>query len=141
MNEAEFNQIVDDLMFSIEESIDNSGADIDYENSAGMLTITCEANGSQIILSRQPAMGEIWLAARSGGFHFKLLNLDTEQRWCDTQTSELLSAMLTDACLAQSGEAVSFDFLLQSGLSALQPLPAVALCHQHDCAQLLSLAD
>jgi CyaY protein len=76
MNEAEFNQIVDDLMFSIEESIDNSGADIDYENSAGMLTITCEANGSQIILSRQPAMGEIWLAARSGGFHFKLLDLD-----------------------------------------------------------------
>jgi frataxin-like iron-binding protein CyaY len=38
------------------------------------------------------------------------LDLDTEQRWCNTQTSELLSAMLTDACLAQSGEAVSFDF-------------------------------
>ena len=72
MNEAEFNQIVDELMFSIEESIDHSGADLDYENSAGMLTITCEANGSQIILSRQPAMGEIWLAARSGGFHFRL---------------------------------------------------------------------
>ena len=52
MNEAEFNQIADELMFSIEESIDDSGADIDYENSAGMLTITCDINGSQIILSR-----------------------------------------------------------------------------------------
>ena len=51
MTEAEFNQIVDELMFSIEESIDDSGADLDYENTAGMLTITCEANGSQIILS------------------------------------------------------------------------------------------
>ena len=71
MNEAEFNQIVDELMFSIEESIDHSGADLDYENSDGMLTITCEANGSQIILSRQPAMEEIWLAARSGGFHYQ----------------------------------------------------------------------
>jgi CyaY protein len=110
MNEAEFNQIVDDLMFSIEESIDNSGADIDYENSAGMLTITCEANGSQIILSRQPAMGEIWLAARSGGFHFKLLGEGAEQRWRNTQTDELLSAMLAEACLAQSEELVSFDF-------------------------------
>ena len=108
MNEAEFNQIVDDLMFSIEESIDNSGADIDYENSAGMLTITCEANGSQIILSRQPAMGEIWLAARSGGFHFKQQGGD--QRWRNTQTGELLLSMLTDACQAQSGETVSFDF-------------------------------
>ncbi len=54
MNEAEFNQIVDDLMFSIEETIDDSGADIDYENSGGMLTLTCDVNGSQIILSRQP---------------------------------------------------------------------------------------
>jgi CyaY protein len=110
MNEAEFNQIADDLMFSIEESIDNSGADIDYENSAGMLTITCEANGSQIILSRQPAMGEIWLAARSGGFHFKLVAEGAEQRWRNTQTDELLSAMLAEACLAQSEELVSFDF-------------------------------
>ena len=34
MNEAEFNQLVDDLMFSIEVSIDDSGADMDYENSS-----------------------------------------------------------------------------------------------------------
>ncbi len=106
MNEAEFNQIADELMFSIEESIDDSGADIDYENSAGMLTITCDINGSQIILSRQPSMGEIWLAARSGGFHFKL---DAGQ-WKNTVSGELLSTMLTDACLAQSTETVTFDF-------------------------------
>lgn len=106
MNEAEFNQIADELMFSIEESIDDSGTDIDYENSAGMLTITCDINGSQIILSRQPSMGEIWLAARSGGFHFKL---DAGQ-WKNTVTGELLSTMLADACLAQSAEVVAFDF-------------------------------
>jgi CyaY protein len=93
MNEAEFNQIADELMFSIEESIDDSGADIDYENSAGMLTITCDINGSQIILSRQPSMCEIWLAARSGGFHFKL---DAGQ-WKNTVSGELLSTMLADA--------------------------------------------
>lgn len=106
MNEAEFSQIVDELMFSIEQSIDDSGADIDYENSAGMLTITCDANGSQIILSRQPSMGEIWLAARSGGFHFKL---DGGQ-WKNTVNGQLLSTMLAEACLAQSTEVVPFDF-------------------------------
>ena len=47
MTEAQFNQLVDELMFSIEEAIDDSG-EIDYENSSGMLTITCECNGSQI---------------------------------------------------------------------------------------------
>ena len=65
MTEAQFNQIVDDLMFSIEESIDDSGADLDYENTAGMLTITCEANGSQIILSRQPTLSLITIFQRN----------------------------------------------------------------------------
>ncbi len=106
MNEAQFNQIVDELMFSIEESIDDSGADLDYENSAGMLTITCEANGSQIILSRQSAVSEIWLAAKSGGFHFKL---DGDQ-WRNTVSGKLLTAMLSEACQSQAGETITFDF-------------------------------
>ena len=110
MTEAQFNQIVDELMYSIEESIDDSGADIDYENTAGMLTITCEANGSQIILSRQPALGEIWLAARSGGFHFKLDADDPQGIWKNTVSGEPLINMLSDACLEQSGEQVNFDF-------------------------------
>lgn len=110
MTEAQFNQIVDELMFSIEESIDDSGADIDYENTAGMLTITCEANGSQIILSRQSAMGEVWLAAKSGGFHFKLEAGSTESIWRNTVSGEPLIEMLAAACRAQSGEQVNFDF-------------------------------
>ncbi len=110
MTEAQFNQIVDELMFSIEESIDDSGADIDYENTAGMLTITCEANGSQIILSRQPALGEVWLAAKSGGFHFKLDTESTEAIWRNTVSDVPLIEMLAAACLAQSGEQVNFDF-------------------------------
>jgi CyaY protein len=106
MNEAQFNQLVDELMFSIEESIDDSGGDFDYENSAGMLTITCEGNGSQIILSRQSAVSEIWLAAKSGGFHFKL---DGDQ-WCNTVSGVLLTTMLSDACQAQAGETITFEF-------------------------------
>jgi len=109
MNEAEINQIVDDLMFSIEETIDDSGVDIDYENSGGMLTLTCDVNGSQIILSRQPAMREIWLAAQSGGFHFTLQDKG-QKNWCNTVTGELLSVMLSSACLAQSLESIQFDF-------------------------------
>ena len=112
MKEAEFNQIADDLMFSIEETIDDSGVDIDYENTAGMLTLTCDLNGSQIILSRQPTMSEIWLAAQSGGFHFKL-NADQpngQGQWRNTVNGELLSTMLGDACESQSNQSIKFDF-------------------------------
>lgn len=106
MSETAFNQLVDELMYSIEESIDDSGADIDYENSGGLLTLTCEANGSQIILSRQPAVEEVWLAAKSGGFHFKLI----DGTWNNTVSGEPLAEMLSKACLDQAGEAVEFDF-------------------------------
>jgi CyaY protein len=110
MTEAQFNQLVDELMFSIEEAIDDSGADLDYENSSGMLTITCECNGSQIILSRQPPLKEIWLAARSGGFHFNLQASEEGEVWLNTVTGEPLGKMLSEACLAQSGEQVNFGF-------------------------------
>jgi CyaY protein len=109
MNEAEFNQIVDDLMFLIEETIDDSGGDIDYENSGGMLTLTCDINGSQIILSRQPAMREIWLAAVSGGFHFTLKE-EEPKVWRNTVSGEPLSQMLEAACQEQSTEIISFPF-------------------------------
>jgi len=108
-SEAQFNQLVDELMFSIEESIDSSGADIDYENSGGLLTLTCEINGSQIILSRQPALGEVWLAARSGGFHFKLQDTAQGCRWCNTIDSTPLAEALSQACREQAGEQIKFD--------------------------------
>ena len=37
MNEAEFNQIVDELMFGVEETIDDSGVDIDYDAAREIL--------------------------------------------------------------------------------------------------------
>jgi frataxin-like iron-binding protein CyaY len=50
------------------------------------------------------------LAAKSGGFHFKLDGEATESIWRNTVSGESLIEMLTAACLAQSGEQVNFDF-------------------------------
>lgn len=69
MNENQFNQNLDELMMAIEDAIEEAGLDIDYETAAGILTLTCE-NGSQIILSRQTPLLQLWVAAKSGGFHF-----------------------------------------------------------------------
>ena len=71
-----------------------------------MLTLTCEDNGSQIILSRQAAVGEVWLAVKAGGFHFRLV----AGKWCNTVSGEPLSSMLADACMAQAGQKIEFDF-------------------------------
>lgn len=104
MNETEFNQLADELMFSIEESIDDSGADIDYENTAGVMTLTIEANGSKVIISRQPAMAQIWVAAKSGGYYFNLSDGD----WVCTTTSETLPGLLGRVCEEQGESGVVF---------------------------------
>jgi CyaY protein len=69
MNESEFNQRVEETLLKIEEDIDASGADIDYENVSGILTLTFE-DDSQIIINRQAAVKQLWVAAKSGGYHF-----------------------------------------------------------------------
>lgn len=104
MNESQYNDQLDDLMVSIEDAIEEAELDIDYETSAGILTLTCE-DDSKVILSRQTVMLQLWLAARSGGFHFDF-NEDREQWICDSTGEEFMDAL--NRCLSeQSGEKIS----------------------------------
>lgn len=107
---AEYDQCCDDLMLAIEEAIDQSGEDIDYEASAGVLTLTVEGNASKIIISRQPALQQIWVAAKSGGYYFNLLgNDDAENIWICTTTEETLNELLCRVFQEQEGGNISFD--------------------------------
>lgn len=105
MTESAFNHRIDQLFLAIEDALDDSGADVDFESAGGVLTITCEANGSQIILSRQPALGEVWVAARSGGFHLA----DRDGDWLCGTTGETLDALLNRVLSEQCGEPVALD--------------------------------
>ncbi len=47
-------------------------------------------NGSKIIINSQAPMQELWVAARSGGFHYRR----DGERWVDTRSgSELYAAL------------------------------------------------
>lgn len=106
LTEARFHDLVDAVQQSVEDIFDDSDLDLDLENSAGVLTVRFE-NGSQLIFSRQPALRQLWLAARSGGFHFDYD--EGNQRWiCDT-SDELLSEMLERIVVEQSGASLEFD--------------------------------
>lgn len=107
MNESEFNDWVDETLDAIEEAVDHaletSDVDIDCDNSGSVLTLTCE-DGSAIIFSRQSASQELWLAARSGGFHFSYD--EAEDVWRDTKTQQSLNAMLASISEQQAGVAI-----------------------------------
>ena len=90
MTESEFNKRVDETFNRIEASLEASGADIDCESAAGGILELEFSNGSKIIINRQGAMQEIWVAAKSGGYHYKW----RDDAWRDTREgSELLGAL------------------------------------------------
>lgn len=103
MKERQYNQLLDALMLAIEDAIDDAGLDIDYETSAGILTLTCEDH-SKIILSRQTPLLQLWMAARSGGFHF---DYDEQQAdWLLNGRGETFLCVLNRCLTEQTGETV-----------------------------------
>jgi CyaY protein len=106
MTESEFNDLVDATLLRIEEAIDDSGVDIDYENVSGILTLIF-TNASRIIINRQGPLQQIWVAAKAGGFHFDYRD-DTGTWHADNGGGELFSS-LSRLCTEQAGEQVSLQ--------------------------------
>jgi CyaY protein len=73
MSESEFTQLADAVFARIENALDNCESDLDYSLNGPVLKIEFEDN-SQIIINRHTPNQEIWVAAKSGGFHFSFSN-------------------------------------------------------------------
>lgn len=104
MNEAEFVDLADETIEAIQTAIDESGADIDYDEISGVLTLEFD-NGSQIIFSKQTPAKQLWMAAKAGGFHFDYD--EANQQWiCDSGDKENLHTMLNRFSSEQAGEPI-----------------------------------
>ena len=102
MNDSEFNTLADTALKQIETGLEASAADLDFAMvSAGVLEIEF-ADGSKIIVNRHGAAKEMWVAARSGGFHFRW----DGKVWRDTRDNAELMAALSALVSAQAGEPV-----------------------------------
>ena len=106
MNSNRYTELLDDLMMAIEDAIEDAGLDIDYETANGILTLTCP-NHSQIILSRQSALHQLWMAAKSGGFHFGFD--DNKESWVMEKNGETFVDVLNRCLTGQYGEQVSLE--------------------------------
>jgi len=83
---------------------DDGDADIDNQRVGGMITLTFE-NKSQIIINLQKPLHEVWLAARSGGYHFKF----DGQHWADTKGQGEFFERLSQDASNQTGLALTFQ--------------------------------
>ncbi len=98
MDEREFNELADAQLRRIEDAIEACGADVDLEVKPGGVLEVEFANGSKIIINRHTAAREIWLAARSGGYHFR----PEDGRWLASRDGEELMAAI-GRCIAEQG--------------------------------------
>lgn len=100
MNEAEFQNAATAMLNRIEQAVEDSGADIDYENAGEILQLEFP-NRSKIIINKQAAASQIWVAAKSGGFHYSY-DAGTQQ-WRNDQSGVELFSELSRLASEQAG--------------------------------------
>ncbi len=101
MTESEFIRMSEELFEHIEDQIDENGWDFDCQFAGNVLTIEA-ADGTQIIVNRHTPNQELWIAAKSGGYHFAEQN----GKWLATRDNRDFYDVLNEALSAASGEAV-----------------------------------
>jgi CyaY protein len=101
MTESEFNERAEAVLREIELVVDAVDIGIDCSRSGSVLTLELD-NDTKVIVNTQAAMCQIWVAARSGGFHF---GYDGGE-WRDTRDGTELFASLSKIISAQGGHPV-----------------------------------
>jgi CyaY protein len=109
MTESEFLDLAEQALDSIESSLETEAetGDLDVEctRSGNVLQIECIDSKSKIIINSQAPMQEIWVAAKSGGFHYKY----DGRIWRDTRDGSELFAVLSAIVSEQGGVTVTLS--------------------------------
>ncbi|NHZ99850.1 iron donor protein CyaY [Massilia sp. CCM 8734] len=107
MSEKEFLDLAETTLNTIEEAMDRLNdedvIDVECKRSGNVLEIEFIDNGSKIIVNSQAPMQELWVAAKSGGFHYKREG----GAWINTRDGSELFAALSDLASAQGGASVT----------------------------------
>lgn len=106
MSETEFLDLAESALTRIETAMDRLNdedvLDVECKRSGNVLEIEFIDNGSKIIVNSQAPMRELWVAAKSGGFHYKRV----DGAWIDTRDGSELFAALSLLASAQGGAQV-----------------------------------
>ncbi len=108
LSDAAYHEATEAVLAGIEAAVDrwlqDDVVDIDSQRTGGLLELAFE-NGVRIVVNTQPPLQEIWMAARTGGYHFK----HADGRWTDTRDgSEFFDALSREATLA-AGKPLRFS--------------------------------
>ena len=105
LSDADYQALSQAALRHIEATLDawleDDVVDVDTHRTGGLLELSLPG-GSKIIVNTQPPLQELWLAARSGGYHFRYVG----GAWVNTRDGREFFAQLSQALSEQSGKSL-----------------------------------
>jgi len=102
LSDSEFHARANGVLSAIEATLDRwlqeDEIDIDSQRTGGLLELQFPS-GSKIVVNTQPPLHELWLAARTGGYHFRWVGGE----WIDTRSGGEFFATLSREITEQAG--------------------------------------
>jgi CyaY protein len=115
IDDKQFYQLGSNLLHSIEVALeaadDQLDLDLDIERQGGNVINIRFRDKSVIVVNTQPPLHEIWVAAKSGGYHYRWAGTMAQPLWLDTKTGKELLSDLSGFAAAQAGQAVKIELL------------------------------
>ncbi|MBU3593036.1 iron donor protein CyaY [Polynucleobacter sp. 71A-WALBACH] len=115
MDDKQFYQVGSNLLQSIEAALeaadDALDLDLDVERQGGNVINIRFRDRSVIVVNTQPPLHEIWVAAKSGGYHYRWAGTLASPLWLDTKTGRELLSDLSEFASAQAGQAITISLL------------------------------
>ena len=115
IDDKQFHQLGSNLLQSIEVALeaadDALDLDLDVERQGGNVINIRFRDRSVIVVNTQPPLHEIWVAAKSGGYHYRWAGTLAAPLWLDTKTGRELLTDLSEFASAQAGQAITISLL------------------------------
>ena len=115
IDDKQFHQLGANLLHSIEVALeaadDALDLDLDVERQGGNVINIRFRDRSVIVVNTQTPLHEIWVAAKSGGYHYRWSGTLVAPLWLDTKTGRELLSDLSEFASAQAGKLVKIDLL------------------------------
>jgi len=115
IDDKQFHQLGSNVLQSIEVALeaadDALDLDLDVERQGGNVINIRFRDRSVIVVNTQPPLHEIWVAAKSGGYHYRWAGTLATPLWLDTKTGRELLTDLSEFASAQAGQAIVISLL------------------------------
>ena len=96
-------QVLQSIELALEAADEELDLDLDIERQGGNVINIRFRDRSVIVVNTQPPLHEIWVAAKSGGYHYRWSGTLSKPLWLNTKTGRELMGDLSEFASTQAG--------------------------------------